>query len=78
MKDDLKGTEYVIVEEETECDEYGNVVSYGIAAKKDGRKLDEVNDISLDRETVKRLAEMFNELELSIVHFRDVLEDLLP
>lgn len=78
MKDDLKGTEYVIVEEETECDEYGNVVSYGIAAKKDGRKLDEVNDISFDRETVKRLAEMFNELELSIVHFRDVLEDLLP
>ena len=74
MGDDYK---YVVVEEEM-AGEYGKLKSYGIAVEDGRKKLDEVNDISIDREKVKKLAETFNELELSLVHFRDVLEDLLP
>ena len=78
MRDELKGVKYTVVEERNSCDEYGNITSYGIAVRRDGHQLDEVDDVSLDKESVKKLVDMFNELELSIVHFRDVLEDMLP
>lgn len=49
----------------------------GIAAVEDGRKLDELTDISIDRTLVQQMAETLTHYEVSIVHFREVVEDLL-
>ena len=49
----------------------------GIAAIAHDRILDELTDISIDHSLVQRMAETLTHHEVSIVHFREVVEDLL-
>ena len=49
----------------------------GLAAVEDDRILDELTDISIDRSIVHEMAETLTRCEVSIVHFREVVEDLL-
>ena len=49
----------------------------GIAAIDHDRILDELTDISIDHSLVQRMAETLTHHEVSIVHFREVVEDLL-
>ncbi|MCD8006309.1 MAG: DUF6514 family protein [Oscillospiraceae bacterium] len=54
------------------------VCSYSIIAlDSDGRNVAEVDDISVNREEVTGLAETMNRNSLSLVHFKDVIEDFL-
>ena len=60
------------------CD--GHYVSYGIALidPESPREITEVvSDLSCDRAAVTKLVERCNALQLSPVHFRDVMEDFL-
>ncbi len=52
--------------------------SYGISAFEDGKELDRLDDVSPDRIFVEDMAAVFNRTGLSLVHFRDVVEDMLP
>ncbi len=53
-----------------------NYVCYGIRLICAGTEVT-VEDLSLDREEVEELVALCNRLELSPVHFRDVIEDFL-
>lgn len=55
-------------------------VSYGIAAYSNhdiATIIASVRDISTDRNKVECMTKSFNELSLSVIHFNDVVEDLL-
>ncbi|MCC8131881.1 MAG: DUF6514 family protein [Oscillospiraceae bacterium] len=51
--------------------------TYGIIATGSDGVIDEIPDISADREAVYELAELMNREQLSLVHFRDAIEDFL-
>ncbi len=55
----------------------GEYLLCGLAAIEDDRTLDELTDISIDRSLVRHMAETLTRCEVSIVHFREVVEDLL-
>lgn len=65
-------TQYVLTE--TPAGEY---LLCGLAAVEGDRILDELTDISIDRTLVRQMAETLTRFEVSIVHFREVVEDLL-
>ncbi|MBE6718734.1 MAG: hypothetical protein E7574_05735 [Ruminococcaceae bacterium] len=56
-------------------------ISYGIAAGtfEDGVLcvMDSASNVSPDRIQVERLVDLFNSQNLSLTHFRDVLDDML-
>ena len=54
-------------------------VTYGITASSvnDGVELDKIVDISTDLSFVENLVKKFNDLDLSIVHFRDAVYDAI-
>lgn len=58
----IEGTEYI---------------TYGIGAIVDGIMVDSIADISPNLEDVQKIALLFGKCELSIVHLRDAVEDLL-
>ncbi|MCC8196132.1 MAG: DUF6514 family protein [Ruminococcus sp.] len=51
--------------------------TYGIIAIGSDGLVEEITDISADREAVYELAEFMNCGQLSLVHFRDAVEDFL-
>jgi len=57
--------------------------SYGIAVFADAAQtgtaviIDEIGDVSDDREKVEMLAALCNKLDLSPLHLRDIVEDFL-
>lgn len=65
-------TQYVLTETPSE-----GVILCGLAAVEGDRILDELTDISIDRSLVRNMADMLTRYEVSIVHFREVVEDLL-
>ena len=65
-------TQYVLTETPS-----GEFCLCGLAAVEGDRILDELTDISIDRSLVRRMAETLTRCEVSIVHFREVVEDLL-
>lgn len=66
---------YQLIESEKELE--GQVYRcYGIQLSYAGAEVT-MEDLSLDREKVERLVKLCNELALSPLHFRDVLEDFL-
>lgn len=48
--------------------------TFGILCKEDGRL---INDISSDKDKINSLTYSFNELDLSPIHFQDVIEDFI-
>lgn len=68
---------YVLTEGTAQVGGQGEARVCGITAVEDSEALDEIADISADRELVCRMADMLTRCEVSIIHFRDVVEDLL-
>ncbi len=54
-----------------------NVTHYGIQMISNGDVIDYIKDISINRSNVEELAEKCNSLEVSEVHFRDVVLDYI-
>lgn len=65
-------TQYVLTETPAE-----GLSLCGLAAVEGDRILDELTDISIDQSLVRHMAETLTRCEVSIVHFREVVEDLL-
>lgn len=51
--------------------------TYGIDAYRQGCKLYEVKDITVDREKLEKLINLCNREQLSLLHLGDVVEDFL-
>ena len=47
------------------------------ALDSDGRRIAEIDDVSADKDAVAELVEIMNRECLSLVHFRDVVDDFL-
>lgn len=60
----------------TEVIEGDEVISYGISADYNGVALS-FNDIALNRDKVIYLRDFLERNDISLVHFRDVIEDFL-
>lgn len=62
-----------------DCDKY---IAYGIQAvfERNNRMIvySTINDISTDRNQVIEMIEKFNTYELSPIHLKDAIEDMLP
>ena len=53
-------------------------ISYGISAKSGwGTPLDEIRDVSTDRNAVAELVKTLNRMNVSVTHLKDVVEDFL-
>ncbi len=48
-----------------------------IALDSDGRRIAQIDDVSADKDAIAELIEIMNRECLSLVHFRDVIEDFL-
>lgn len=55
----------------------GGYQTHGIMAMDGDRIVDEIEDVSLDGETVERWVRALNHGKASLLHFREVLEDLM-
>lgn len=53
------------------------VCTYGIVAVDSEEIIAEISDISADKEAVAELAELMKRYQLSLIHFKDVIEDFL-
>ena len=69
-------TLYSVISAEMIIDE-GEKQLYGIEVLTDDEKIFTVNDISVCKEFVQNLVEIFNKNDLSPYHIYDVLSDLL-
>lgn len=68
---------YILIRD-TYSDDNGNHIGYGIVAVDSESKIvSAARDLSCNKDEVARLVEMCNGLELSPVHFQDVVEDFL-
>lgn len=74
-------TVYEIIKETKELPEVGKYTTYGITAymetEQGKQPIQTISDISLNKETVIGMAEKFNREELSYLHFKDVVEDMM-
>lgn len=69
---------YVAVSHSTTVqDQEGEVSASGIAVYQGQELIDMIGDITPDEGEAGRLAERFNRLQLSWLHFRDAVEDYL-
>ena len=68
---------YTVIAEDGYHEDIGAYVSYGISACADGKEVERISDISDERGTVERLAELCNRESLDVIHLRDVVEDHL-
>ncbi len=55
----------------------GDYRTHGIMVMDGDRIVDEIEDVSPDGETVERWVRALNRGEASVLHFREVLEDLM-
>ncbi|MCD7822866.1 MAG: DUF6514 family protein [Oscillospiraceae bacterium] len=58
-------------------DERKGICTYGIAAVDSGEILAEISDISANRAALSELSQLMNREKLSLIHFKDVVEDFL-
>ncbi len=58
----------------------GEYDTYGLAAiaTRGGEDVMVIHDISRDSRTIGQMAALFTARRLSVLHFRDVVEDMLP
>jgi hypothetical protein len=68
---------YRVVPETAQSPELGRYRTHGIHIEGAGGG-QTVHDVAVSRETAVRIAELCNRNGLSPVHFRDILDDLLP
>lgn len=70
---------YKVQEEHLVNPEIGSYTSYGILAYDDcsNRVLCEISDIFLDRKSAEKYTQLFNKMNLDIVHLQNVIDDLL-
>lgn len=73
MRDDVIWR-YQVVPEETSHPNIGKYHTYGIQIIPP----ESIHDISTDKTIVERMANLFTEHQLSPIHFRDAVEDMLP
>lgn len=73
---------YQAVEEPWHAPELGQYLTYGLQARRKTKtgweQIGLIHDVTTRRCFAKRLAELFNRHQLSPLHFRDVIEDMLP
>lgn len=67
---------YVLTETTVTIDG-ASLPTYGIACLEGSIQIDHCEDISLDKDLVKRAVSMFNENALSYTHFEAAIEDLV-
>lgn len=53
----------------------GHYVSYGIVAYQGGVEVARISDVSVEGDSVKELARLCNEYQVSPIHLWDVVED---
>ncbi len=68
---------YRVIRSRMTNDDLAEYVTYGIQLSRNGCILSEINDISTDFQAVCALADQCTRLELSPVHFPDVIEDFI-
>ena len=73
---------YRYVKEIRNTPEFGQYLTYGLQV---GRKTEEgyvlvecIHDITVKQQLAENLAEAFSRCQLSPIHFRDAVEDMLP
>ncbi len=73
---------YAATSERLYSPELGRYVSYGLVAEvRNGsvwNQVEFIHDITTDRLVARQMAELFTEHQLSGVHLRDAVEDMLP
>lgn len=75
--ENLSSWQYGVMSENCRHIEIGKYHTYGIEVN--GREYAEIlHDVSIDRETVNRMVGLFNEYQLSPIHLKDAVTDLLP
>ena len=69
---------YLPFREELYSDDIGKYVSYGIRVlNSQGHIIESVSDVSVDKDFVTELCYLWTRHQLSPIHMRDVLEDVL-
>lgn len=69
---------YHLLKEILYSDELGEYISFGIqVTNQRGDKVASVSDISTKQDYVEELCRLFNKNNLSPLHLRDVIEDML-
>ena len=68
---------YYVTEDMMYCEDVGKYRSYGIELREGERVIERIRDIDISREGVEALCKLCNKLELSPIHFRDVIEDYI-
>ena len=69
-------TSYTVTEELRCSEETGRYIAYGILAQC-GEEVEHIRDITLDRAYAESLVRCFNTNGLSIIHFAEVVEDMI-
>lgn len=72
---------YLAIPETMDDPELGQYDTYGIQAKKVIRgweQIELIHDVTTDRKFANLLVSLFNRRQLSPIHLRDALEDMLP
>ena len=64
---------FTLIAEKIDSVDFGAIETYGIRAS-DGTA---VQDISCQKNQVAKMVDLFNRMEVSSLHMRDVVEDLL-
>ncbi len=70
---------YEIIEETFSTPELGSYTSYGILAYEDtdNQVVCSISDVFLDRNKASGYIQLFNEMELDVLHLPNILDDLL-
>ena len=69
-------TNYSVIKEKHETEELGCYESYGILAEC-GDETQLISDITTDPIQAAEMAECFNRNQLSLLHFHEVIQDML-
>lgn len=68
---------YSVTESMCFLEDAGEYKSYGIELSENGCVIERIDDIDINREEVEALCKLCNELYVSPIHFRDVVDDYL-
>lgn len=73
---------YLVIPETMDDPVLGRYDTYGIQAKRKviqgWEQIELIHDVTIDRKFVSLLVSLFNRCQLSPIHLREALEDLLP
>lgn len=69
---------YLPFREELHSDDIGTYVSYGIQVfVSHGNMIESISDVSVDKDFVTELCALWTQHQLSPIHIREVLDDIL-